>query len=111
MKRALLPRQEENLNYMTKAIYSKRVYGKFSNKPSLPSKPPSQIPPPKIYFCNKTSPRIRDDQQQEPEPEFSYFGRSRSRSCDCIKKPDREPEPESYYCSISFTLNFEQNSS
>ena len=59
----------------------------------------------------------RGDQQpeQEPEPEFSYFGRSRSRSrsrsCNCIKKPDQEPEPESYYCSISFTLNFEQNSS
>ena len=64
---------------------------------------------------------IRGDQQPEqeqepepePEPEFSYFGRSRSRSrsCNCIKKPDQEPELESYYCSISFTLNFEQNSS
>ena len=50
---------------------------------------------------------IRGDQ----EPEFSCFGRSRSRSCNCIKKPDQEPEPESYHCSISFTLNFEQNSS
>ena len=57
----------------------------------------------------------RGDQQpdQELKPEFGYFGRSRSRSrsYNCIKNRTKRPKPESYYCSVSFKLNFEQNSS